>query len=263
MGIFTSVGGQPRRQIVMLDLGPTSASVNPWYSNEFNQNCAVVQPFWLRDASWAPDETKVYIATTGYKPANGLGYNTRDRRAGLCDVVAAFPAGPSSSQTHSWVNFTGCDSLYSVAADSSAVYTGGHQRWLDNELSCDNYHNPLDLFVVESPGMGAMYAAGPDAGESILDGTGKDPATGYYVNKYNKGRGIGATDMVITPAGLWIASDNAQNVDSCGKTSTGSVAHGRAGLCFLPYRRPERTRSQLRPAPVMDGAGTTVRRVAV
>jgi len=54
-------------------------------------------------------------------------------------------------------------------------------------------------------------------------------------NRYSKGRGLGATDMVITSAGLWIASDNAQNVDACGKTSTGAIARGHQGLCFLPY----------------------------
>ena len=57
MGVFTSAAGQPRRQIFMLDLGSTSTTVDPWYSPEFNQNCYVTQPFWLRDASWAPDQS--------------------------------------------------------------------------------------------------------------------------------------------------------------------------------------------------------------
>jgi hypothetical protein len=234
MGVFTSVGGQARQQIFMLNLGATVASVNPWYSKEFDQNCAGVQPFWLRDASWSPDKPEIYVATTGYKPARGTGFNTRDRRGGLCDAVAAFPSGASSNQTHTWINYTGCDSLYSTAADSSAVYTGGHQRWLDNELGCDSYRNPADLFVVSAPGMGGIHATGPDTGKSILDGNGLN-ANGYYVNKYAKGRGIGATDMLITPAGLWIASDNAQNVSFCGKTAAGTNASGRSGLCFLPY----------------------------
>jgi hypothetical protein len=41
--------------------------------------------------------------------------------------------------------------------------------------------------------------------------------------------------MLLTTAGLWIASDNAQNTDGCGTTSTGGLAQGHAGICFLPY----------------------------
>ncbi len=230
MGVFTSVGGQARRQIFMLDLGTTSATVNPWYSAEFDRNCAIVQPFYLRDASWSPDASTIYVATTGYKPANGLGYRTSDPRGGLCDATASFSSLPSSTHTHTWINYTGCDSLYSVAADSSAVYAGGHQRWADSPVQCDGNRNGTK---VVSPGMTGLTLAG----NSILDGKGPN-ADGDLTNRYNKGRGLGATDMVITAAGLWIASDNAQNVDACGKTSTGAIAHGHKGLCFLPYGTP-------------------------
>lgn len=230
MGVFTSVGGHARRQIVMLDLGATSVTVNPWYSQDFDQNCHIVEPFYLQDATWSPDTSEVYVATTGYKAANGLGYRTSDPRGNLtpgavtniCDAAAAYPSGPSSQQRHNWVNYTGCDSLYSVAADSSAVYTGGHHRWADNPGQCDNNNNGT---AVVSPGMSGLTLTG----SSILDGS------GGLVNRYNKGRGLGATDMVVTSAGLWIASDNQANVDSCGKTSTGAIAHGHKGLCFLPY----------------------------
>jgi hypothetical protein len=35
--------------------------------------------------------------------------------------------------------------------------------------------------------------------------------------------------MLITRAGLWIASDNLDGTDTCGG------AGGHAGICFLPY----------------------------
>jgi hypothetical protein len=41
--------------------------------------------------------------------------------------------------------------------------------------------------------------------------------------------------MVVTAAGLWIASDNAYGSNACGVTSTGSPGYGHAGICFLPY----------------------------
>ena len=34
------------------------------------------------------------------------------------------------------MNYTGCDSLYSAAADASAAYFGGHQRWSQNQNGC-------------------------------------------------------------------------------------------------------------------------------
>ncbi len=142
MGVFTSVGGSARQQIFMLDLGVSpqpgqpGASVDPWYSLEFNQNCHVVEPFYLQDASWAPDGSTIYIVTTGYKPASGPGSLNSNPRDGLCDAAAAFPS-TSGLVSHTWVNFTGCDSLYSTAADANHVYIGGHQRWADNGLACD------------------------------------------------------------------------------------------------------------------------------
>ncbi len=228
MGVFTSVGSQPRRQIFMLDLGAT-ATIDPWYSPEFDQNCHAVEPFWLQAASWSPDMSTVYVATTGYKPATGVGYDTRGPRGGLCDAAAAFPSGASSTQTHLWVNYTGCDSLYSTAADNNAVYVGGHERWLDSPIQCDGNGTGTK---VDSPGMGGIN---PASGLLIQDGLGVNSATGDLVGKYSRARGLGADDMLLTPAGLWIASDNAQNSDSCGKTAAGKPAYGRKGLCFLPY----------------------------
>ncbi len=40
---------------------------------------------------------------------------------------------------------------------------------------------------------------------------------------------LGADDMLLTSAGLWIASDNDAGTDTCGGVS------GLAGICFLPY----------------------------
>jgi hypothetical protein len=213
MGDFTSVGGVGRRQIFMLDLGPTAATVDPWYSTEFDQNCYVGEPFWLQDASWSPDMSTVYIAATGYKPASGLGFNRSDPRAGLCDAAAAFPA-TGTNVTHKWVNYTGCDSLYSTAADASTVYIGGHERYANNPYGCDH------------AGPGAVSAPGM---------AGLSPTTGQLSFNPTRGRGQGADDELITSAGLWIASDNAQNSSSCGKTATGAKAYNHKGICLLPY----------------------------
>jgi hypothetical protein len=207
MGDFTSVGGLGRRQIFMLNLGATSATVSPWYSTEFDQNCAAIEPFWLQDASWSPDGLKIYIATTGFKPATGTGFGTSQPRAGLCDAAAAFPSTPTNV-SHQWVNYTGCDSLFAAAADDGAVYIGGHERWASNPGGCDN------------PGPGAVTAQGM---------AGLSPADGSVVWNPSRARGLGADDMLVTSAGLWIASDNQNGASQCAGKS------GHAGICFLPY----------------------------
>ncbi len=209
MGDFTSVAGQRRQQIFMLDLGPISATLDPWYSAEFNANCYVREPFYVQAAAWSPDGASVYVTTTGYKPANGVGYHPTDPRAGLCDAAAAFPSTSVSTLAHTWINYTGCDSLFAVTADVNDVYIGGHERWANNPLACDR------------AGSGALARPGL-AGLSVTTGA----ATTWNPTH---ARGQGADDMIMTtaPAGLWIASDNAQSSSQCGGVT------GLAGICFL------------------------------
>jgi len=46
---------------------------------------------------------------------------------------------------------------------------------------------------------------------------------------YSRGKGLGADDMLVTGAGLWIASDNYEGAQMCGGV------YGLSGICFLPY----------------------------
>ncbi len=210
MGDFTSVAGQGRRQIFMLDLGATSATLDPWYSAEFNANCGIAQPYYVQAAAWSPNGASVYIGTTGNRPANGTGSTSTGPRAGLCDAASAFPSTKSSTLRHTWVNYTGCDSLFAVAADTNDVYVGGHERWANNPAGC----GVAGPGAVARPGVGALA---PSTGSA----TAWNPT---------RARGLGADDMLLTsnPAGLWIASDNYLNSDQCGGVS------GLAGICFLP-----------------------------
>ena len=134
-------------------------------------------------------------------------------RTGLCDSVAAFRA-THAEVTHEWVNYTGCDSLYSVAADSSAVYIGGHERWADNPNGCNHQ------------GAGALPAPGTGRLQPVQRGT--DHQLQRH-RLYSRSRGRGADDLLVTGAGLWVASDNFGGGTSCGGKP------GYAGICFLPY----------------------------
>jgi hypothetical protein len=212
-GTFTSVGGLPRQQIFMLSLGATSGTVSPWTSTEFNAYCAINRPFYIQAAAWSPDSSEVYIATTGKNPDN---WSHTFPLTGLCSTVAAFPA-TQGAVTHDWVNYTGCDSLYSVAADSSAVYVGGDERWADNPNGC----NHPGTGSVPAEGMGGFTPG--STGGALLENT------GGTAGLYSRARGLGADDMLLTSTGLWIASDNLGGSASCGGV------FGHAGLCFLPY----------------------------
>src|SRR5690349_1818557 len=121
-GDFTSVGGLGRQQVFMLNLSGSAAQVTGWSSPEFDGSkgnlphgyayqCSLKDAFYIRAAAWSPDDLTVYTSATGFEPWN---WKTSSPRTGLCDSVAAFPA-TQAEVTHNWVNYTGCDSLYSVA----------------------------------------------------------------------------------------------------------------------------------------------------
>ena len=203
-GDFTSVGGQPRQQVFMLNVGGSRASVAGWRGRGLNTNCHFSEPFYARAASWSPDDSTIYVATTGFKPAGTPGGSAP--RTGPCDAAIAYPS-TRTTVNHTWINYTGCDSLYSTAADTSTAYFGGHERWSQNPRGCD------------FAGPGAISAPGME---------GLSPATGALAFNPTRGRGIGADDMLITSAGLWIASDNFEGTNQCGGVS------GHAGICLLP-----------------------------
>jgi hypothetical protein len=218
-GDFTSAGGVQREQIFMLDVGGTTATVTGWTSPEFDGSspayayqCATVEPFYIQAAAWSPDDSTVYIGTTGYHP-NGYPVGATPR-TGLCDAAAAFPA-TQASVLHEWVNYTGCDSLYAAAADANAVYFAGHERYSSNPNDCDE----LGPDGYNAPGMEGLD---PATGNLY---TSADGTAGYY----SRDRGLGADDELVTSAGLWIASDNYDGSQMCGGVQNLS------GICFLPY----------------------------
>jgi hypothetical protein len=75
--------------------------------------------------------------------------------------------------------------------------------------------------AIPAPGL-ADLTPGPAGGSLILSQAGT-------AGLYSRSRGHGADDMILTGAGLWIASDNFGGGTSCGGQP------GFAGLCFLPY----------------------------
>lgn len=210
-GDFTAVGGRPRQQAFMLNLGGPAATVTGWTAGAFDQHCVGGHPFYVEAGAWSPGDSRVYFADTGFHP---LGWNGTFPLTGLCDAAVAFPA-TQASVSPVWINYTGCYSLYSAAADTSAVYVAGHELYADNPGGCKS----AGPGAVSAPGLGGLSPAG---GSVLLNAAGT-------AGRYKRARGHGADDMLLTSAGLWVASDNYDGSQMCGGVQN------LAGICFLPY----------------------------
>jgi hypothetical protein len=203
-GDFTSVAGEPRQQVFMINLNGAKAVLTGWNVPLFDEHCQFSDPFYVRAASWSPNGATIYAGSTGLYPDD---WNGTYPMTGPCDAAMAFPATETSVHPI-WMNYTGCNSLYATAASATVAYFGGHEQYSENADGC------------KFAGPGAVVAPGIE---------GLSAKTGQITFNPTRGRGHGADDMVVTTAGLWIASDNFDNTNECGHESN------HAGICFFRY----------------------------
>jgi hypothetical protein len=201
-GTFTRIAHRVRHQLAQINLGTKRARLNLWRNRKLNTTTCS-RHFYGRDAAFSPDERTIYMTSTegtGTSPFCGGG-------------VVAFTnrlRGNTAPARAKWVNYTGQDSIYSVAASAANVYIGGHERYADNKRLADGVCAPG---CVPRKGIGDISAS-----------TGK--ATAWNPTR---SRGIGADDLVITKGGLWVASDTHFGSLYCAKKK-------HPGICFLPGR---------------------------
>ncbi len=196
-----SAGTYSRDQIMSINLGASSATVDAnWKSNTYTSACfANAYDDYVRDVGWSPDGSYFVVSATG-------GYNGGSFQN--CDTATRFNASSSGQAvTPAWVDWTGTDSLYSVAVTSDAVFVGGHQRWLNNPYGQDAAKNG----AVPRPGLAAL-----------------DPANGVPLS-WNPGRtprGHGAEVIYASASGLWVGSDT---------DFIGPNQYKRQKLAFFPF----------------------------
>jgi hypothetical protein len=199
VGNFTTVGGQTRWRAFMLNLGAT-ATLNSWWYPPLQNMCAAASlSDYMRDVDFSPDGSWFATVSTGFVPqAGGIG---RD----LCDATARFETNVSNPTRPTWINYTGGDTLHSVAATDVAVYVQGHQRWLNNPQG----RNSPGPGAVSRPGIGAI---GPTSGLALSWNPTKE-------------RGVGGKDLYVTSQGLWVGSDTDR---------IGGETHARIALMPVP-----------------------------
>ena len=207
-GNFRTVGGLARDQIVMIDLtGATAAVSTTWYTTLYTPICSPnAFDSYMRDVEMSPDGSYFVVATTG-GPIGGT----------LCDVAARWETyAVGTALTPTWTNNSGGDTLWGVEVTQSAVYVGGHQRWMNNPSGAD------------SAGQGSV----PRPGLSALD-----PQTGIPL-RWNPGRnprGEAAYEIYETDAGVWIVSDS---------DWIGNRRYQRPRIAFFPYSEGYNTASK-------------------
>ncbi|HZN17431.1 MAG TPA: malectin domain-containing carbohydrate-binding protein [Micromonosporaceae bacterium] len=179
IGNFKKANGVLHDQIVKIDLGPTAATIADWNTDRFQPRCAWwAFDTWMRDVAFSPDGAFFVVATTGAAFTGTL-----------CDTASRWEAGATGSNVApTWVNWSGGDTILSVAVTEQAVYVGGHIRWMNNTYGGD------------SAGQGAVGRASLAA----LDLTNGMPL------RWNPGRhprGYGVSELHATPEGLWLGYD--------------------------------------------------------
>ncbi|RKS07425.1 hypothetical protein DFP74_3094 [Nocardiopsis sp. Huas11] len=189
-GTFTRVDGHDRYQIAMLDTA--DGSVTPWSTSAFEPDCDYSRmQTYMRRMDFSPDGSYFAVVTAGGPTV----------KPGLCKSVTRFENTDRAGARPTWSNLTGGDSLYSVEVTDSAVYVGGHQRWMDNESGALN----AGPGSVEREGIAAV-----------------DPRTGRAL-PWNPGRarGHGVEALYATDGGLYVGSDTER---------LAGAYHGRLGM---------------------------------
>ncbi len=184
VGNFTTVDSQDRPRAFMLDLGATGASLSAWNYEPLGLSCTSTRTnaiAYVQDVDFAPDSTYFALASFGYM------YQDGQRGFQLCDSVARFETADLNPAEPTWINYTGGDSLKSVAVTGAAVYVQGHSRWLDNPYGQD-YKGPG---AVDRLGGGAVH---PVTGSALEWNPVMPQQSGGY-------------QILPTQAGVWFATD--------------------------------------------------------
>ena len=235
-GNFTKVNGQARRGFVMANLktssvavGTAGATLSSWYYRGFSKVCSATlnnntrRIAYLQGIDWSPDGRYFSVAATGQIPAQPSDiwhwWNTDAYKSQttVCDAVGRFALADSSKPQ--WINYTGGDSVWSVADTGKAVYAQGHFKWMDNP---DGYASAPARWdgagcpeppAWPEPGVVCKPVGDKKTGELASRRSGIvaiDPVTGRSIQSWHPAMPVsmGGKALLATGKGLWIGSDS-------------------------------------------------------
>jgi PKD repeat protein len=219
IGNFKFVDGLSRDQVAMWNLGATATVRADWQTHRYEAACFYwAYDSYIRDVDFSPDGSYFVIAATG--GGNGT----------LCDTAARFETNATGTDIQpTWADYAGGDTVLSIAITGTAVYAGGHMRWMNNPNASDFAGGG----AVPRPGVVAL-----------------DPANGIPLT-WNPGRnprGAGAYSLLATPQGLYVGSDT---------DYIGNRKYFRGKIAFFPLAggaAPASTAVQALPGGVYLGA---------
>ena len=205
VGNFKTANGLSRDQILLADVTGPSLVLDPgWATAKFSAACAsFAYDTYVRDVAFSPDGSYFAVGATG---GNTFDVNTDGSRS-LCDSATRWATTATGSDVApTWIDYTGNDSFESIATSQTAIYLGGHQRWMNNSFGSDY----ADTGAVPRPGIVAL-----------------DPVNGlpFSWNPGRNPRGAGAYALLVTASGLYVGMDT---------TYIGNKTYYRGRLAFFP-----------------------------
>lgn len=222
-GTFLQVNGLNIPRVALLATGGglgATGTLDNWSAPVLANNCSNEHDE-IRSIDSSPDGSYFVVATTGYKSAGG---------PSICDAAARFETGATGTDVQpTWVNYAGGDSLYAVAVSGSAVYIGGHNRFINNECG-NNFVCEANAVLVN--GLAAL-----------------DPNTGLALPWWHPqtSRGYGVDTLVLFPAGGYAGSNGGLLVGT-NVSSIGGVYHSYNAIFPLAGTAP-----QVPGGPIMSG----------
>jgi hypothetical protein len=198
IGNFRKVDGILRDQLAVIDLTGAKAQVSStWATHSYEPQGSCQFDMYVRGVSLSPDDSYFVVAATG-----GVHPNT------LTDAAARFELSTNSTDVKpTWVDESGGDTLWGVTITNTAVYVGGHNRWMNNPFGANTPHPG----AVPRPGLQAL-----------------DPKTGRPL-AWNPGRvplGVSVFAFLATDKGLYLGSDT---------DYIGAHKYKRPKIAFFPY----------------------------
>ena len=199
-GTALDVNAQSRPRLAIIDTGGTlgaTATLSDWTAPDLANNCSAAHDY-VRGLSFSPDGSFLVTADTGF-------HSDGQTPVSVCDAAARFNVTSSNTTTTgtpvdvfpSWINYTGGDSLYSVAVAGNVVYLGGHNRWINNFCGSNTVCEPNALLVDGVSAVDANTGMGlPWWHPETLRGAGT-----MYLNTFPAGTYDGST------AGLSLGTD--------------------------------------------------------